>query len=232
MILYRQIMHCWDKWAHGQKYGAEVLTCVASIAATIASFGLPHYLKHVARSKRALCTAENVIITGVLWGLSAKQAISFFYMTANIVTKPKIEPIDIVRFVVACHNLYSCVLSPKKAAQLLEKVRAQLQTENLQLMEKNKMEIDAENENIAANVEKLDELITSNGDKEIIAQMEKAIEDGRAKVQQLADNIQQREYECLENAEEWMTVSILTGCPVDLLNSTFGSQRFRSKSMF
>lgn len=157
----------------------------------------------MATARRALTAAENVIITGLLLGLKGAQIVSFAWMTFNIVTKPKIEPIDIIGYVVACHNLYSCIMSPKTAGQMLDAVKKQIQAENLQSAEENKIKLVKENENLAANRQKLSE---ANGN--VKAQLEKTIKSIEDKVKQLDRDIKKNQNDYIESVKGWMTVSI------------------------
>lgn len=182
---------------------------MTSVVTLIVNNGLSLYLHKVATAKRALTAIENAIITGIMLGLKGTQVISFAWMTITIVSKPKIEPVDVIGYVVACHNLYSCVMSPVTAGKLLDKVRIQIQAENLQSIENNEAELNKENGKIAENMKKLKEAKQRGF---IEASIEKDIKEGQAKVKQLERAIKTSQNDYINNVEGWMKVGISLDC--------------------
>lgn len=191
-----------DQWKHHEDIDASLISFITSITNIVVSNGLSSYLRKVAVARRSLTAIESVVITGVLIGLRTAQVVSFVNMIAMLAMKPLIEPMDIVSFVVSCHNLYSCVISPKTAGQLLRKVKAEIQAELKQAMDKDQGEKVEVNKRIEENRQKLDKTNVSNDQTKIRQEM---LQDND-KIQKLDDNILQNQNEYLDNVKGWMEV--------------------------
>lgn len=194
-----------DQYQHDENYGANLTTCVTTIATTLLGWGLNKYTRMVALEHRAFTAMESIAITGSLLGMNGMQLASFVWMTWSIATKPTLEPLDVIGYVMACHNLHSCIVSPKTAGQFLKKVKLEIQAENLQYIEKDKVKIQEENNKIAENKSKL--AGTRGATK---AKIEKKITSGQEIVAKLEDQIKNRQNGYLNNVEGWMTVSIIS----------------------
>lgn len=210
IYLCRQGIQLYDQIGHGEDYGASLMTFITSIATMIVNKGLNKYLRGVAAEARALTTMESVVITGFLLGLSGSQVASFAWMTWSLACKPKLEPMDIVSYAVACHNLYSCMVSPWTANKLLKKVQNEIQAEHLKGVEKNTKERTKETDKVAENEKKLADLRRAGGDPAAIAQTEREIEAGWTRIQELERKILEHQNDFLDNTGKWMKVILIS----------------------
>ncbi|PAV80655.1 hypothetical protein WR25_12764, partial [Diploscapter pachys] len=93
------------------------------------------YLKKVEFQQRPLNFFENSVITVALQGMAASQIFSFLIMDYCFVTKDGIIALDVLSFIIASRNLYSCVMSPKIANSFLEKIKTEMDAARENLME-------------------------------------------------------------------------------------------------
>lgn len=127
-------------------YAVPIIAVVACpdsfpVVASILSSMPTSTLKVGGEEGRALTEFEFFVITGLLRGMCVDQVASFACMTIHLaVIKPKLEPMDIIGYVVACHNLYSCIMSPKSAENLLKKIQDEITSEYTNEKEKEEKE--------------------------------------------------------------------------------------------
>lgn len=185
---------------HGEDYGTLLMYIIAIISTMMLRMILPLYLQTVARKRRSF---SPVMVTGSLIGLATLPTLMTLIQVAR---GHKFDQIDVVGYAAASYNLYYCWISPKRAEQIWNEAKSEIQTNQLEIVKRNKIEMKKE-KGIVRGMKRTLNIMKLNGNGEdSLAGIKEAFKQGRKRMKELTERVLTEQNKVIDNTESWMSV--------------------------